>query len=100
MKLSGHCPLRNITKPCIYHIVAQKDPGVIVGTRKIISINHDSDAEEDVAGTSGADDDNDDDDDDDDGNDDDEVDVEVVENAADMVVPNRETQFLNIDVEE
>ena len=54
-----------------------------------------------MAGTDGADDDDDDDDDDGGGNGDDEVDieVEVVEYAADIAVPNRETQLVEIDLE-
>ena len=61
---------------------------MIVGMRKIVSIDHDSDAEEDVSGTSGDDDD------------DDSDEVDVVEHADDMVVPNRETQLVEIDLEE
>ena len=44
-KLARYCPLRNIPKLCFCHIVAQKYPGVIIGTRKIVAIYHDSDTE-------------------------------------------------------
>ena len=64
---------------------------MIVGTWKIIAIDHDSYTEEDVAGTGGSDDDNDDDDD--------EAEVEFLEHAADMVVPNIETKLVKIDLE-
>ena len=77
--------MRNIPKLLICHIVAQKDPGLIFGTQKIISNNNDSDSEEDVAGTGGADDDND--------NDDGEDEVEFVDHDDDIAVPNIEMQL-------
>ena len=44
VKLAHYCLLRDIPKLRIFHIVAQKDPGVIFGMWKIIAIDHDSDA--------------------------------------------------------
>ena len=44
VKLANYCLLRDIPKLRIFHIVAQKDPGVIFGTWEIIAIDHDSDA--------------------------------------------------------
>ena len=90
--------MRIIPKLRICHIVAQKDPGAIVGTRKIIATNHGRNTEEDVEGNGGSDDDK----ENDDNNDDDkvEVKVEVVEHVTDIAVPNRETQIVEIDIEE
>ena len=44
VKLARYCPLCDIIKLSICHIVAQKDPGVIVGIHNIISIDHDIDS--------------------------------------------------------
>ena len=84
--------MSDIPKLRICHIVVQNNPGVIVCAQNIIDIDHDSDAEEYVSGTSGSGDDND--------NENDAVDAEVGEHASDMVVPNREVQLVRIDIEE